>query len=176
MSIYIQLIERFHEDIMARQGLAAKSPDNLDGRIDKLREELEEFASAETELERFSELVDLLYVVLGTAEVMDWPIFEGLEEIHRANMTKEFHPVRPLKGEDFVPANLSFLLAASKDRPNNSTFIDETMQGRKRRAENRRRVEENLRQGASEGPKSERLEERNDERAANTDDQNRPAL
>lgn len=169
--IYIELIERFHEDIMRRQGLAQKKPEDLSGRIAKLKEELQEFEEAETELEQFSELTDLLYVVLGTAEVMEWPVFQAIEEIHRANMTKEFHPIRPVKGDNFKPANLAYMLSQSKIAKKPNQFIDQSMQGRKRRAENRRRMEESLRESLSKGPENQRLEKRDDEGASDSNSQ-----
>ena len=54
--------------------------------------ELIQAMGAGDEEKAFDGLIDLLYVVLGTAVTFDWPLAEGFEEVHRSNMTKEKQP------------------------------------------------------------------------------------
>lgn len=100
---FFELVGDFHKKF----GLPLHSrydftPDTLDQftfdfRLDFMREELEEFYEAyESDLphdqavEKMADaLVDLVYVALGTAHMMDIPFNELFAEVHRANMTKE---------------------------------------------------------------------------------------
>jgi len=93
------------------------SEDLLLFRIKFLREELEEFERAVgfqpahggqpahltgepiNHVQAFDALLDLAYVVFGTAHVMGYPWHAGWDEVQRANMTKERcqldHPFQP---------------------------------------------------------------------------------
>jgi predicted HAD superfamily Cof-like phosphohydrolase len=86
-------IAEFHEKF----GLAGSDhpalPDaNLaDFRIRFMQEELEEFKQAlrkDDLVEAFDALIDLVYVVLGTAHMMGLPFQEGWDIVHEANMKK----------------------------------------------------------------------------------------
>ena len=81
-------------------------------------EELAEFLNARTEVEAIDGFGDLLYVLLGTAAIHDWPVKEIFDEIHRSNMTKQRASddagrVRA-KGEGFEPPNLAAVLNRHK--------------------------------------------------------------
>lgn len=57
-----------------------------------MQEELDEWKAAceaGDDAKAFDALLDLAYVVLGTAHVMGYPWPEGFEMVHRANMAKE---------------------------------------------------------------------------------------
>lgn len=72
-------------------------PRLLDGeayefRVGFMQEELREFCQAHMvgDLEQsFDALLDLAYVVIGTAIMMGLPWDEGFDEVHRANMEKQ---------------------------------------------------------------------------------------
>lgn len=67
-------------------------------------------------LATFDGLIDLLYVLLGSAETMDFPIEEGFVEVHRSNMTKQRQPDDPFaarvraKGPNYKAPNLAPML------------------------------------------------------------------
>lgn len=61
-------------------------------RINFLYEEVQELqvAHADGDLEKaFDGLIDLIYVALGTAWLMNLPFAEGWSRVHKANMLKE---------------------------------------------------------------------------------------
>ena len=91
-----------------------------------MNEELKEFfeASKVGDLEQAADaLVDLAYVVLGTAYLMGIPWDECWAEVHRANMTKERAVVREdskrgsiydvVKPPEWEPPNLGRILYAN---------------------------------------------------------------
>lgn len=53
-------------------------------------------------------LADVLYLVLGTCCMLDIPIEEVLEEVHRSNMTKD---VGAIKGFDYEPPRIKEILS-----------------------------------------------------------------
>jgi len=128
-------------------------PQVKDQRNAKLQEELDEFRTASTELEAFSELVDILYVVLGTADVYRWPIVLGLEEVHRANMSKTPNGFRPLKEQGFLPARLDLVLNNHREREalGKADLPDLSLQGRKYRANLRQSLDNNAKQSHERG-------------------------
>lgn len=88
-------------------------------RLDFMDEELEELMTAyhDNDLEgMFDGMIDLVYVVLGTAHLMGLPFQEGWDRVHAANMTKVRGPsVRSgdfdvIKPEGFVKPDLSDLV------------------------------------------------------------------
>jgi hypothetical protein len=85
-----------------------------------LCEELAEVCDAmanKDEVSLLDGLADLMYVVLGTADVFNLPLAEGFDEVHRSNMSKERQVsdkdgerVRD-KGPNYSPADLRKVLA-----------------------------------------------------------------
>jgi predicted HAD superfamily Cof-like phosphohydrolase len=77
-------------------------------RIARLEEELTEYKNAKTLAEKLDALVDLQYILLGTAHLHGFDRFnEAWERVHSANMAKELsHPGNPGKygaiGRDIV--------------------------------------------------------------------------
>lgn len=69
------------------------SPDDMEYRLNFLQEELDETAKADANGESladvFDGLIDLIYVALGTADMMGLPFQEGWDRVHAANMKKE---------------------------------------------------------------------------------------
>lgn len=85
-------------------------------------EETGEFLEAlakQDEVAALDALCDLLYVVFGSGLVLDLPLLEGFEEVHKSNMSK-----RPPKGDvraqdkgaGYRPPNLQAVLAAYRAR------------------------------------------------------------
>lgn len=72
------------------------------------------------EQEFYDALLDMLYVILGTGVVFDFPLAAGFAEVHRSNMTKERQPsdkfanrVRS-KGPNYVPPDLKGIMVLHK--------------------------------------------------------------
>lgn len=86
--------EKFKLDNVSNRG-AGPRPTNkqlMDFRIRFMQEELDEFCLGAQEGDHekmFDALLDLAYVVLGSAQVLGYPWQEGWDEVQRANMTKE---------------------------------------------------------------------------------------
>lgn len=89
-----------------------------------LCEELGEFLHALSlgkEVEALDGLVDLLYVLIGTAITFNWPLIEAFNEVHRSNMTKrpqenDPHKARVRdKGPEYSPANLKAVLERTRN-------------------------------------------------------------
>ena len=77
-------------------------------RITLLKEELQEFITACIEddiYEQADALVDLVYIALGTSNLMNLPFQELWDDVHRANMQKErgIKPSRNLKVDVVKP-------------------------------------------------------------------------
>ena len=77
-------------------------------RITLLKEELQEFISACIEDDMYEQadaLVDLVYIALGTSNLMNLPFQELWDDVHRANMQKErgIKPSRNLKVDVVKP-------------------------------------------------------------------------
>lgn len=86
-----------------------------------LLEELGEFMTAETEEEALDGIIDLLYVLLGTIDMYDWPDETAFAEVHRANMTKTKSSGDELnnrvrdKGDTFEPPDMKGVLQRHRD-------------------------------------------------------------
>ena len=86
-------------------------------RVHLMIEELGELIKAISknhDVEIFDGLIDLCYVVVGTAITFGFPLNKGFEEVHKSNMTKA-HPSEAgtrmrNKGEKFEPPDLEVLL------------------------------------------------------------------
>lgn len=90
-------IREFHERFeIGYDGPPRNLPaDMLDFRVKFMQEELDEYreSAAAGDLEgQFDALVDLAYVLLGTAYLQGFPFAKGWSEVHRANMTKTRAP------------------------------------------------------------------------------------
>ena len=79
------------------------------------KEEVEEYQEGveKNDLENIAkELTDLLYATYGT--ILEHGLQDKIEEIfaevHRSNMTKEYHPYKVQKGSNFSKADLSKIL------------------------------------------------------------------
>lgn len=88
--------------------------DLLDLRYRLIKEEFEELVFATDHEQRLDALADLLYVVYGTAIVLDYDIDGAFREVHRSNMSKLGADGKPmyrndgkvLKGPNYSKPNL----------------------------------------------------------------------
>lgn len=65
------------------------------------------------EVEALDGFADLLYILLGTSHVFNWPAADAFQEVHESNMTKGVHqdrPGHPVKGKDFKKPDLKRVL------------------------------------------------------------------
>lgn len=85
--------EKFNLDNVTYHGASPRDldPDVLAFRIEFLREELKEFedaCAAGSEAGKFDALLDLVYVALGTAQLLGYPWQRGWVAVQHANMRK----------------------------------------------------------------------------------------
>ena len=104
------------------------SVDLMQFRIKFIEEELLEFIKAYKQdnlHDAFDALIDLTYVVLGTAYMMGLPFEDGWNEVHKANMekirvenseqSKRKHSADVIKPEGWVAPDLNKLLDGNND-------------------------------------------------------------
>lgn len=98
--------------------------DPLACRAHLLTEELGEMLEAMVENDEVRALdgaADLLYVLLGTAAIFDWPLAQAFDEVHASNMTKERQPDDPhaarvrAKGPNYRPPNIESILHSHRN-------------------------------------------------------------
>ena len=116
-----------------------------DVRIHLMIEELAEFILAEDKISAFDGLCDLMYVLLGTFDVYDFPAQEGFAEVHASNMSKQGKDKQRLrdKGEEYRAPDLASVLATYEQRLANGQHNnrDLSLQARKIRADLRRNLD-----------------------------------
>lgn len=86
-------ITQFHQkfDLPVPTVPSFASEEIMEFRMKFLREELDEFVEAykgENLVKAFDALIDLVYVALGTARMMNLPFDKGWAVVHQANMRK----------------------------------------------------------------------------------------
>ena len=87
---FIDDIRAFHEKFnLTYDGPPRQLPDDLKGFRERfLLEEVQEYVLAVTQEDRLDALVDLMYVLLGTAYLHGFDFSEAWRRVHRANMSK----------------------------------------------------------------------------------------
>lgn len=114
-----RMVEAFQDAAKHCKGRLKDDPDARYLRLHLLCEELYECATAildGNEVEAFDGLIDLLYVLLGTATTYNWPLTQGFAEVHASNMTKAPQADDPYrerveqKGANYVAPNLKAVL------------------------------------------------------------------
>lgn len=124
-------IEDFHNKFLpdVEKGEPGFLPDDVNHfRVNFMKEELNEFIEAleEKNLEKaFDGLIDLVYVAMGTAWLMNLPWDKGWAEVQRANMSKvraenasqskRGHQLDVIKPEGWRPPNLQQFLEKTDD-------------------------------------------------------------
>lgn len=87
-------------------------------RYDLVEEEYTELMEADSPENLLKEMVDLLYVIYGTAATFGWDIDTAFNRVHQSNMSKLGADGKPiyredgkvLKGANYQPADLSDLV------------------------------------------------------------------
>ena len=110
-------IREFHEKFgMEYEGKPRKlSPELLEFRVNFMKEELLEYLQSTTLHDQLDALVDLTYVVLGTAYLQGFPFEEAWARVHAANMKKVKGPSERsdkfdvIKPEGWTPPDLTDL-------------------------------------------------------------------
>lgn len=125
-----QMVEQFNETYKpdARNSVAAlPDPEALGLTVKLVAEEFQELHDAYTtdnKVEYFDALCDLIYVIAQQADLQGFPIQQGLEEVHRSNMSKLGEDGKPiiredgkvLKSELFSEPNLKEILNGQTER------------------------------------------------------------
>lgn len=107
------MVEDFHEKFHVSK---ADTPRLIDdetalNRYKFMREEVEEYleGTLSKDLQNIAkELCDILYTTYGTivAHGLQNKIEEVFMEVHRSNMSKDYHPIKAKKGKNYVPADI----------------------------------------------------------------------
>jgi predicted HAD superfamily Cof-like phosphohydrolase len=106
-------------------GMLAEKTDEKSLRLRLILEELCEYVGAMARhdlVEQFDALLDLAYIIIGTADHQRFPFNAGWTEVHRSNMDKVCGPGRPMlrndgkvmKPEGWVPPRLAEVLAGDR--------------------------------------------------------------
>ena len=116
-------IRDFHEKFnISYDGPPRALPEDLARfRIKFIEEELNEYIKAEAEgdiVEMLDALVDMVYVILGTAYLQGLPFNQAWDEVHKTNMAKvnakpednARHSTDIVKPEGWVPPDLKSIL------------------------------------------------------------------
>ena len=109
----LDMLIEFHEKYQAGINRAPSLIDKEHGlnRYKFMREEVEEYLEGvQTEdLPNIAkELADILYTTYGTivAHGLQDKIEDIFTEVHRSNMSKDYHPVKAVKGKDYSEADI----------------------------------------------------------------------
>lgn len=113
MKKQLDLVAEFHTKFKAP---VLKKPqlipqDRSDLRYKLMKDEVEEYIKGveNHDIENISkELSDILYAVYGTIleHGLQDIIEEVFEEVHRSNMSKDYHEYKMIKGPDYTPADI----------------------------------------------------------------------
>jgi len=120
-----QMVRAFHKHFLGdnRNTPGIPEEDLVRTRCTLLAEETNEFFSAARQLDIVAmtdALADILYVVLGTANVIGIDLEPVFREVHRSNMSKDPpgpDSRKPLKGPGFFPPDIRGLLTRQGWRP-----------------------------------------------------------
>jgi len=90
----IRDIKEFHEKFnLTYEGGPRELPVELDiFRTNFIQEELDEYIDSSNLEHKFDALIDMVYVILGTAYMHGFDFEEGWKRVHEANMTKIRQP------------------------------------------------------------------------------------
>jgi predicted HAD superfamily Cof-like phosphohydrolase len=114
----LELVAEFHKKF---DGPVLPTPSLIPGDRSQLRhrllaEEVSEYQNGvdKEDLENIAkELADILYATYGT--ILEHGLQDKMEEIfaevHRSNMSKDYHQYKMVKGENYTPADIKKLLS-----------------------------------------------------------------
>ncbi len=109
----LDLVRKFHDKFKI---LISKNPsliprDRYQNRYKLMKDEVEEYfeGARNEDLENIAkELADILYAVYGTVleHGLQDKIADIFTEVHRSNMSKDYHEYKPIKGTGYFKANM----------------------------------------------------------------------
>ncbi|MBI4019515.1 MAG: nucleoside triphosphate pyrophosphohydrolase family protein [Candidatus Aenigmarchaeota archaeon] len=113
----LELVQKFHEKfkapVLGKPSLIPK--DRSEHRHRMMKDEVEEYAEGveKGDLENIAkELADILYVVYGT--ILEHGLQDKMEavfeEVHKSNMSKDYHQYKMVKGPKYVKADVGKIL------------------------------------------------------------------
>ena len=114
MTPELTLVEAFHKKFHQPVGSAPSliPKDRAENRYKLMKEEVEEYlkGAQNGDLSNIAkEIADILYAVYGT--IIEHGLQDKMEaifeEVHRSNMSKEYHEYKMIKGEGYVKADVS---------------------------------------------------------------------
>ena len=117
MAKRINLVKAFHKKFkvptLKKPSLIPEDRSNL--RYNLMKEEVEEYTlgTKNNDLENIAkELVDILYAVYGTIleHGLQDKINKIFEEVHRSNMSKDYHQYKMVKGKNYFKPNVKKIL------------------------------------------------------------------
>ena len=109
----LKLVKEFHKKfkVLVSDKPSLIPEDRSSNRYRLMRDEVEEYLKAvqNDDLENIAkELADILYTVYGTIleHGLQGIIEEIFEEVHRSNMSKDYHQYKMVKGSEYFRANI----------------------------------------------------------------------
>jgi len=113
MKEHIDMVKEFHEkfrvSVLSTPSLISK--DSAERRFKFMHEEVLEYLEGVKNNDLINiakELADILYVVYGT--ILEHGLQDKIslvfEEVHKSNMTKDYHEYKMVKGKDYVKADV----------------------------------------------------------------------
>lgn len=113
MKQQLELVEEFHRKFKAliSEKPSLIPPDRSNNRHRLMKDEVEEYLAGvqNEDLENIAkELADILYAVYGTIieHGLQQQIEAIFEEVHRSNMSKDYHEYKMVKGSNYCKADL----------------------------------------------------------------------
>ncbi len=104
--------EKFHAPVLDKPSLISEDRMSLRYHLmeEEVKEYIEEARKGDTK-KIAKELVDILYTVYGTIleHGLQDKIEEVFEEVHRSQMSKDYHKYKMVKGDNYFEANLDKL-------------------------------------------------------------------
>ena len=117
MNKELELVEEFHRkfDDLVSDKPALIPSDRSNNRYDLMKAEVDEYAEGvrEEDLQNVAkELADILYAVYGTIieHGLQHKMEDVFREVHRSNMSKEYHQYKMIKGDHYSPADVGKIL------------------------------------------------------------------
>ncbi|RVU86602.1 hypothetical protein EOL70_03920 [Leucothrix sargassi] len=117
MEKQLNLVKEFHEkfDVLVSESPTLISQDRSINRFQLMKEEVEEYieGAQNEDLENIAkELSDILYTVYGT--ILEHGLQDRMadifNEVHRSNMSKDYHELKMAKGDGYFKADVKKFL------------------------------------------------------------------
>ncbi len=113
----LELVQEFHDKfkVLVSEKPSFISPKRYENRYRLMKEEVEEYLVSvkKSDMQNLAkELADILYAVYGTIleHGLQEKIGEVFEEVHKSNMSKDYHELKMVKGKRYFDADISKIL------------------------------------------------------------------